>query len=92
MAAQVLEKLGADFERVRAEVLRLLSGYPGGTEAPDQDATSDVPRCPRCHSALSESAAHRVLDIPGDEGRAPRAVPFVYCRQCGSWLGTIAPA
>jgi len=32
VAAQVLQKLGADLNRVRQQVIQLLSGYPGGRE------------------------------------------------------------
>ncbi|MEH1017239.1 Clp protease N-terminal domain-containing protein, partial [Micromonospora sp. CPCC 206060] len=34
VAAQVLVKLGADLNRVRQQVIQLLSGYQGGKEAP----------------------------------------------------------
>jgi Clp amino terminal domain, pathogenicity island component len=35
VAAQVLAKLGADLDRVRQQVVELLSGYAGGKEAPE---------------------------------------------------------
>jgi ATP-dependent Clp protease ATP-binding subunit ClpC len=34
VAAQVLQKLGADLNRVRQQVIQLLSGYTGGKESP----------------------------------------------------------
>ncbi|MCB1258129.1 MAG: NDP-hexose 4-ketoreductase, partial [Microthrixaceae bacterium] len=34
VAAQVLQKLGADLSRVRQQVIQLLSGYPGSGQAP----------------------------------------------------------
>ncbi|MEZ5310198.1 MAG: ATP-dependent Clp protease ATP-binding subunit [Microthrixaceae bacterium] len=34
VAAQVLQKLGADLSRVRQQVIQLLSGYPGAGQAP----------------------------------------------------------
>jgi ATP-dependent Clp protease ATP-binding subunit ClpC len=38
-AAQVLQKLGADFNRVRQQVIQLLSGYTGGKEAAPGEQT-----------------------------------------------------
>jgi hypothetical protein len=35
VAAQVLAKLGADLDRVRQQVVELLAGHAGGTEAPE---------------------------------------------------------
>jgi ATP-dependent Clp protease ATP-binding subunit ClpC len=39
VAAQVLQKLGADLNRVRQQVIQLLSGYTGGKEAAPGEAT-----------------------------------------------------
>ncbi|MBO4210669.1 Clp protease N-terminal domain-containing protein, partial [Micromonospora echinofusca] len=40
VAAQVLVKLGADLNRVRQQVIQLLSGYQGGKEAPASGAAA----------------------------------------------------
>ena len=99
VAAQVLQKIGADLNSVRQTVLQLLTGYSG--EAPsgepqhplpeEQEERGEWPLCPRCRSSLEETASYRVLDLrpPGGEGEA-RAVPFAYCGKCGTWLGTVA--
>jgi ATP-dependent Clp protease ATP-binding subunit ClpC len=91
VAAQVLEELGADLNRVRQEVIQLVAGgvelEATAAPAPDPEA---MPLCPRCRRSLAETAAYRVLDIaPLGEGE-PRAVTFAFCRHCGTWLGTLA--
>jgi ATP-dependent Clp protease ATP-binding subunit ClpC len=92
VAAQVLQKLGADLERVRQQVIQQLAGYAGGPEpAPvSLEASGDPPNCPRCGTALAGSAAYRVIDVPPHEGEGePRAVAFAFCRKCGTWLGAL---
>ncbi|BCJ27767.1 ATP-dependent Clp protease ATP-binding subunit [Actinocatenispora sera] len=42
VAAQVLVKLGADLNRVRQQVIQLLSGYQGGKEAAGAGATGEA--------------------------------------------------
>src|SRR6201995_902435 len=43
VAAQVLQKLGADLNRVRQQVIQLLSGFQGKEQAGTQAATSGAP-------------------------------------------------
>src|SRR5919112_775488 len=43
VAAQVLQKLGADLNRVRQQVIQLLSGFQGKEQAGSQAATSGAP-------------------------------------------------
>jgi len=55
IASQVLIKLGASLSAVRQEVLRLLSGYSGPTEPPE-DFTLNIPKeigIPTAHEARS---------------------------------------
>jgi ATP-dependent Clp protease ATP-binding subunit ClpC len=107
VAAQVLEKLGADLNRVRQQVVRLLSGFGGaeqvGERAPlgeeeamalgvRQGEAAHAPLCPRCRGPLKDTAAYRVLDVPGPEGESSRAVTYVFCQRCGTWLGTLPPS
>ncbi len=95
VAAQILKKLGAELVGVRAAVVELLSGYrgePAATEDPVQEAGAGSeawPLCPRCGGSLKVTASYGSLDVPpaGGEGE-PRAIPFVYCGGCGTWLGT----
>jgi ATP-dependent Clp protease ATP-binding subunit ClpC len=92
VAAQVLQKLGADLNRVRQKVIEMLAGSAGGEATavmapPDPEA---MPLCPKCGASLAETASFRVLDIPpADQGEA-RATAFAFCRRCGTWLGTLA--
>ncbi len=89
VGAQVLQKEGATLDRVREEVLSVL-GDSGTTEVPSEPGSHEEPRCPRCRTALADSAAYRVLDIPALEEGQRRAVTFAFCRRCGTWLGTLA--
>jgi ATP-dependent Clp protease ATP-binding subunit ClpC len=98
VAADVLGKLGADLETVRDSVLAILAAH-GGEQPhvgpwPEAERTApvehDEPRCPRCRALLRESATWRVIDVPAHEGEGTRAVPFTFCRRCGTWLGTVA--
>jgi ATP-dependent Clp protease ATP-binding subunit ClpC len=88
VAARVLQKLGLDLKRVREQVIQVLAG--GGGEVSEE--SPDPPLCPRCQAPLKETVAYSVLDVRTPEGEEGRAVQFVYCRRCGTWLGTIPPA
>jgi len=88
VAAQVLQKLGLDLKRVREQVIQVLAG--GGGEVSEEPA--DPPLCPRCQAPLKETIAYGVLDVRTPEGEEGRAVQFVFCQRCGTWLGTIPPA
>jgi ATP-dependent Clp protease ATP-binding subunit ClpC len=105
VAAQVLQRLGAELSAVRQEVLQQLaaSGVSEGsleleTEGEAvrlgvrQAEATKAPVCPRCRAPLESSAAHRALDVPGSEEESSRNVSVVFCRRCGTWLGTIPPA
>jgi ATP-dependent Clp protease ATP-binding subunit ClpC len=102
VGAQVLQKMGAELNRVRVAVVDLLSGYTGDPQTDPESQRTSTPRaeepdseawplCPRCRASLEATASYRVLDVrpPGGEGEA-RAVPFAYCGRCGTWLGTIS--
>jgi ATP-dependent Clp protease ATP-binding subunit ClpA len=103
VAAQVLEKLGADLERVRQTVIELL---PGSSEsagrsprrrrtrrAPEVVPTDtpitpeDFPTCASCSAPLAETMAVKVLDLTVDE--QPAQVKVAYCSRCGTALGAI---
>jgi ATP-dependent Clp protease ATP-binding subunit ClpC len=88
VAAQVLQSEGADLNRVREQVNQLLKGEAG--EAREQPP--EPPLCPRCRAPLKGSVAYGVLEVRTPEGEEGRAVPFVFCRRCGTWLGTIPQA
>ena len=103
VAAQVLQELGVDLNRVRQTVSQLLEGWTdvaeasGGeqagarvmaTAAPVESIGDDAPLCPNCFGALDETLAVRVLETTA-EGEAP-SVKIAYCTRCGVALGAIA--
>jgi predicted nucleic-acid-binding Zn-ribbon protein len=48
---------------------------------------STSPRCPKCGTDVSQSAAFLVRDVEDVEGVRPRPFVFVFCRECGVTLG-----
>ena len=78
IAAQVLVALGADLERVRQAVIRLLEGYVAGSEVPKVKGESEMaeltsemaasahvghaPTCPNCFAALDDTLAINVVE------------------------------
>jgi ATP-dependent Clp protease ATP-binding subunit ClpC len=98
VGAQVLQKMGAELNRVRVAVVDLLSGYTeaevGAAEAVTKSSTKSAkegPLCPRCDAQLRETAVYRVLEVPAHltEGDL-LAVTVVFCDRCGTSLGTLA--
>jgi ATP-dependent Clp protease ATP-binding subunit ClpC len=102
VAAQVLQKLGAELSKVRQQVVQLLSGFPGSlstsvlgdrpqaTWQHPEEERAKAPLCPRCRNPVEETIAYGVLDVRTPEGEEGRDVQFAFCRRCGTWLGTIA--
>ena len=97
VAAQVLTKMGADLNRVRVQVVQLLSGYPATAQAEGVPAgekggaPEKGPLCPRCRRELTKAARYRVLTIPDVERSGEKStVTIVYCGACGTSLGTLA--
>ena len=97
VAAQVLEKLGADLDRVRQTVIQLLSGYAVGAVGSFQEVTpaeralTEVPLCPVCGRPLERTLRYRTLAVdPIDEeaGGEPLTVKVAYCFACGRAIGT----
>ena len=104
VAAQVLQKLGADLDRVRQTVVQLLSGYTArdrdcggrgrvgvfteGVAPTSEPPGDDAPTCPNCFGALDETLAVRVLETTA-EGE-DLSVKIAYCSRCGVALG-VAP-
>jgi ATP-dependent Clp protease ATP-binding subunit ClpC len=98
VAAQVLRTLGADLNRVREAVIRLLSGYPAGTgELGPVESWGPVepwvpasgPNCPWCKLPLESTLAHRTLLVPAadDEGE-PISFQALFCTGCGGLVRT----
>jgi ATP-dependent Clp protease ATP-binding subunit ClpA len=103
VAAQVLQKLGADLPRVRETVIELL---PGSSEsaarsprrrrsrrttevAPSGTPVSpeDFPACSSCSAPLAETMAVKVFELVVDD--QPAQAKVAYCGRCGTALGTI---
>jgi ATP-dependent Clp protease ATP-binding subunit ClpC len=102
VAAQVLERLGADLDRVRETVVELL---PGSSESAGRSprrrrgrriveeepsgspvASEDFPICPSCAAPLAETMTVKVLEVTIDEQAVQ--VKVSYCSRCGTALGT----
>jgi ATP-dependent Clp protease ATP-binding subunit ClpC len=91
VAAQVLQKLGADLGRVRQTVIQLLEGYTGhesrrkGRRRREaiEPLPVDAPTCPTCGRQLSRHAATTRLMLSDDV-----EILVVFCRGCGRTLGT----
>jgi ATP-dependent Clp protease ATP-binding subunit ClpC len=103
VAAQVLQKLGADLNRVRQTVVQLLSEHTAETATAVGEGLGvfteggsptleplgdDAPTCPNCFGALDETLAVRVLETTA-EGE-DLSVKIAYCSRCGVALG-VAP-
>jgi ATP-dependent Clp protease ATP-binding subunit ClpC len=95
VAAQVLQQLGADLDRVRQAVIRLLGekgqGPSGGPHAEEVEAEGGLagPRCPRCNADLAVFATYRTITVPDEEASAGREAAFVFCRSCSYTLGML---
>ena len=105
VAAQVLQKLGADLNRVRQTVIQLLSEYPGGEAAAAGGTTETtalmsnvVPAdvwassegFPNCPTCRSSLAETlAVQTLELNVGDETTMVKMAYCNRCGTALGTI---
>ena len=93
VAAQVLQKLGADLDRVRQAVIRLLGEKGQGPSAgPHEEVEGEGglgPRCPRCNADLAVFATYRTITVPDEEESGGRKAAFVFCRRCSYTLGML---
>ena len=89
VAAQVLVNLGADLRSVRQRVIEIVSAHAAGEHPEAVVAPSEPPHCPRCGATLTTAAAYRVVRATADDpDQEPVQVVVVYCRDCGTALGT----
>jgi ATP-dependent Clp protease ATP-binding subunit ClpC len=95
VAAQVLQKLGADLNRVRQTVIQLLSGYSGGIEGVPTGSEETGwhpepgrgPRCPSCGRTLEGALRYRELNATHlDESEDPMRILMLFCGRCGALL------
>ena len=70
VAAQVLQKLGADLDRVRQTVIQILSGYAAGAEARKVEGGAET----------EELAAEMEVELATEI--APTAIPLPRMRRC----------
>jgi ATP-dependent Clp protease ATP-binding subunit ClpC len=94
VAAQVLQMLGADLNRVRQAVIRLLGEKgqgpsPGPGEEVEGEGALTGPRCPRCSADLAVFATYRTITVPDEEESGGRKAAFVFCRRCSYTLGML---
>ena len=91
VAAQALERMGADLVVVRNEVLGLLKAGAGGAVEREAPALppSGHPLCPTCHEPLSGKLGVKVVEAVGDATGERFTVPLLYCRRCGNALGPL---
>ena len=104
IAAQVLQKLGADLNRVRQTIIQLLSEYTGGEAAAGATAETTalmskvVPAdvlassegFPTCPTCRSSLAETlAVQTLELKAGDEATMVKMAYCNRCGTALGTI---
>jgi ATP-dependent Clp protease ATP-binding subunit ClpC len=98
VAAQVLQKMGADLNGVRQAVVEVLGGRglkaePGALEAFSVETPEEGqagPRCPRCGSDLAVYATYRSITVPDEDESGGRKILFVFCKSCSYTLGTVA--
>ena len=95
VAAQVLQKLGGDLNRVRQAVIRGLGEKGQGPSAGLQEqgeaegGALPGPRCPRCDADLAVFATYRTITVPDEEESGGRKAAFVFCRRCSYTLGML---
>ena len=89
VCAQVLVALGADLERVRRQVVEVLSAYvaEGGGARPRDELTPEEmvgpARCKACSADLSTNGRFTTVAIPPLEGDEARPFVFLFCGRCG---------
>jgi ATP-dependent Clp protease ATP-binding subunit ClpC len=92
VAAEVLEKLGADLDDVRNAVIQLLSGMPAGVfkvREPQKEPTAVVASCPTCGVPLERALAYRNVTAESvDEEGEPMSLLVAYCANCGRPFST----
>ncbi len=102
VAAQVLQKLGADLHRVRQTVIQLLSGWTEGAESSGGEEIGvltetvgasvemvgdDAPLCPNCFGGLNETLSVKAVETTAEGEHL--SVKIAYCSRCGVALGPI---
>jgi ATP-dependent Clp protease ATP-binding subunit ClpC len=89
VGAQVLQKLGADLNRVQQQVIQILSGYEGPVETISLEPGG--PTCQRCGADVAAEGRVRRVELPYDEEDENRRRPMLvaYCRMCGGTFGVL---
>ena len=93
VAVQVLRHLDVDvdLDGMRGRVIDILRGRAVSAVSEPTLTTTAAPAppiCGRCHASLTEFAGYRIVDAAGEEEDAPVRFVVIYCRACGTALGT----
>jgi ATP-dependent Clp protease ATP-binding subunit ClpC len=101
VGAQVLQRLGADLNRVRQQVIEILSDYAGQPVGPvvgyDEELAGPLgpvegPTCQSCGTDVASRGHVRRLELPDDQdGDRRHSLRIVYCEVCGTTLGVLPP-
>jgi ATP-dependent Clp protease ATP-binding subunit ClpA len=97
---EALAELGADPAHLRENLLKMTRAHSRSPKIEFREVEFEMseggpveplgPKCPRCDSDLSETAAVKTMDVPMQEGQGTRSVTVAFCRRCGSSLGLLA--
>src|SRR5205809_955148 len=82
VAAQVLERLGLTLDRIRQEVVGLVSGVegsPGAYVSAEEPRKRVGPRCPRCRTVIAEAIEFETQNVKERGGEATMDIVVVYC-------------
>jgi ATP-dependent Clp protease ATP-binding subunit ClpA len=89
VAIQILLSLGVDLSPVRERVIELTAEHQD--QGPEEEIPGAVPSCPMCLGVLEEEARVRQITVspePSDSLANSISIEVVYCRRCGTALGT----
>lgn len=90
VAIEILQRLGADVEQIRARVLERI-GVPDdqlqvGRRPRRRRSAATLPRCPSCRADLREALAAQEIRVEGEDA----ALRAIFCRRCGRTI-TVLP-
>jgi ATP-dependent Clp protease ATP-binding subunit ClpC len=92
VAAEVLQKLGANLDRVRNRVVRIIVHRvlePEEEMPPEAWTPPSGPRCSSCSLPLENALAYRTLvAAPFDDEGDPISLLVLYCKSCGGIVRT----
>jgi ATP-dependent Clp protease ATP-binding subunit ClpC len=81
---EILAALEVDVTAVKAELVQAISEASDG----QMSAIGEPPTCPRCGRGLAATLGSRTLEAPDRDNGPTARVTIVYCRECGTGLGS----